>query len=646
MSATGYLVQLIFFVLFCAWFTLLPGIFILKICKTKNSYLENTVLGFGLGTVIFTLLLYFFGLLKLMFLPYFLLTVLDLYFLRKVDFKKSFLIAIKILKNNLGIFAVFIVVVFFSGSLLFTSGLTINGDLIFTEYRDAFWHLGLMKELSRSVPPVHPGFADSMLTNYHYFTHLFGSGFLLPNILNPLDFYFRLLPFFLIFLYASSLYLLGQKFSGNKIGGITSVFFGVTGGSLSYVLPFFLNRPQFNWHESSFWLSQPFSMTINPSFALSSSLLLLSIYAVKKVSDDKNKEFFWPAVILSGALISFKVYAGVLILSGLLVFGICQFIKFQQKIVLLIFICSFVLSLVLFLPTNGKGSFGFLTFLPGWFLKSMVESPDRVYIVDWILRENVYVQHGNWFAIFRYRFLEFTIYLVGNFGVRLLALLGFLKFGLKFIMKSSGHFLLWFVFMVGFLIPMFFVQNGSIANTLQFSYYSLEALTILFVLWLFNTVKKKKWCFTVVLLLGLISIPTSIKTYYDVLISPQSFTVSGAEVASLKYLTDHSQETDIILLPPAEKYFNSLLAGTLSGRRVYYSDRLMSENTHKDFKQREKDLEEFFKSTNFLYNRRFLYKNKISFIYIDTKEIKGFNADNYPLKKIYENKNISIFKVL
>ena len=102
------------------------------------------------------------------------------------------------------------------------------------------------------------------------------------------------------------------------------------------------------------------------------------------------------------------------------------------------FAVTMLLSLFLFLPTSGEEAGKFLVFMPGWFLRSMIESPDRVQIIDWVLRENTYSEAGNMLAILRYRLVELVIYLVGNLGVRVLGCITVITI-IKDIKKNKYH---------------------------------------------------------------------------------------------------------------------------------------------------------------------------------------------------------------
>jgi len=658
MNIIFYLWDILLFVLMMVGFVLLPGYFVLKLLNVSLTRIEKFTVSLGFGVSGFTLLLFIFGSLGVRGVAYILLSLASIitsfWLVQNLIKKDSGVVLGKlglprmtIIKNNFISLLLILFGTIVLGSLLFRSGWSQNGGLSFTEYRDSFWHLGLMEELARQIPPLHPGFAPLPLTNYHYFAHLFGAGFLGLNVFNSLDFYFRLFPFFLTFLYGLSLFIVGRKLTKTTLGANLSVIFGYFTGSLAYILPLFLKYPGFTWHESSFWLSQPFSMVINPSFALSAGLFLIAAFLIIKILEDHKWQWCIPLIIISGTLISFKVYAGILVLGGLMVCGIWNFFKTRNPLLIISAVLATILSLFLFIPVNGKDAGSFLVFMPGWFLRSMVESPDRVQIIDWILRENTYAAAGNTFAILRYRVVELLIYLAGNLGIRVLGLVVILGAIKKFLHITVIELFLLAAATVGIVVPLLFVQDGSIANTVQFSYYSL----IIFSLWLAifaNKILSGKTAaikIFVISILFLLAIPTSAKTWYE-MIRSSPMGIGHEQLAAFNFFRTNTKTDDIILVPVTYRYTESLMLGTLSNRRLYYSDRLMAENTHKDFKIREANLQKFFNSKDTGWNTSLLKDNQVSYVYVDKTVIFNFEPQYYPLKKVFTNNMIDIYKVI
>lgn len=650
MSISFYILELLFFIFLVSWFVFLPGYTFLSWFKLKLSSIDKFAVSLGLGIVLLTLTTYLFGLVTFKEGTYFLLFCTNLFFLWQNKNKvrsENINNAVKSLLHHKLTVGLIILGTGICGSLVFHSGWSKDGAFYFSEYRDALWHLGLMKELVRSIPPLHPGFAPETLTNYHYFTHLFGS-FFLNFPFSDFDFYFRIFPFFLTLLYGITVYVVARHFFVQRKIQNLAIILSYFLGSFAYFLPFFLRNPNFSWHESSFWLSQPFTMVINPSFALSSSLLLLTFFLLQKIIVEKEgKKFVWPLILIAGTLIEYKVYAGILALAGLFIASLWQIVNKREWLLLKTFVGALVVTFLIFYPT-AQGAGGFLVFLPGWFLRAMVESPDRVQVVDWVLREETYLSHGNWFGVLRLRVLELVIYLLGNLGVRILGLVGGILLLSQIFKKSGTVFFAATVTLMGLFMPLIFVQKGSIANTLQFSYYSLIFLTLLLCFTLDKFLYKKSNIFSLIIIILTIalSLPTSVKHFIDNWSTRDFLQISSEEVDALNFLQKNSHINDIILVPATNKYTFSLYTSVFSNRRMYYSDRLMSENTHKDFKNREEQLSRLFTSQDRGWNTSFLKNNNIKYIYREKTETPNFDSDFFPVQKIYGNKKVEIYKVI
>jgi len=274
----------------------------------------------------------------------------------------------------------------------------------------------------------------------------------------------------------------------------------------------------------------------------------------------------------------------------------------------------------------------------------MVESPDRFPIPDWILKEEALSYYGDWLGVLRLRILEFFLFLVGNLGVRTLGLLFVLKI---FLTKKKIEEITWFflfALLVALLCPMLFVQKGSIANTIQFLYYLLAILNFYTALFVFNFLSKKpppaKIFFLALIIV--LAVPTSLKHFWESLSSPGSF-VSPKEMEAIETLKTTPQDS-IILVSVSPRNTNAMYVGALSERRTYYSDRLMSENTLKDFKKREELINKFFTTSDKNWAKNFLLENKIDYIYLYGKENFFLSPEDLNLKEFFRNEEVTIFE--
>ena len=630
---------------FTVFFTCyIPGALSFKFLRLKLSPLEKLVVSTVAGMVLFTVINFFLGILGVRFLVNFFLYVLGFVWLAL--FFKSLRVSWgpRFKKKNFFLIFILLIGTFAQTSLLFESGkLVPQKGMLFKEARDSMWHLGLTAELVRKIPPIHPGHAPLPLTNYHYLYNLFVASLHLSSGLSLLDLSFRFFPFLISLLFGLSTFMLAWAWSKKFAVAVLAVFFAYFCGSLAFFIP--ILRPGSFWQESSFWVSQPFTMLINPPLASSLVIFTTASFCLLKFLEEKSSNYLPILVLLFGSLLSFKVYAGIVALGALFGLAVCGIFKKQNFLLFKLSLFSFLFSLFLLLPSNiGSASSGFLVFSPGWYLRAMVESPDRVYIPDWVLREQAFAYYGNWLGILRLRILEFFIFIVGNLGVRILGLLAVFKILLGTKKVSAIDLFFFFALLVAFLPPMLFIQKGSIANTIQFLYYFLTILNFYTALFVFNFLSKKsrlaKTFFLV--LIVVLAIPTSFKHFWENLKSPGSF-VSSAEMEAIEALKATPQDS-IILLSASQRNTTAMYVCALSERRTYYSDRLMSENTLKDFKKREELINKFFTTSDKGWARNFLIENGIDYIYLYGDERPRLSLKELNLVQFFKNEKVTIYK--
>lgn len=621
-----------------------PGDLLFKLLKLKLSFLERFVVSTVTGIVLFTVTNFFLGIFGMRFLVSFFLCFLGLLWLAL--FLKNFKTFPRVALGKKELFLGFLLLLgtLAQTSLLFESGRFIpEKGMLFKEARDSMWHLGLTAELVRKVPPIHPGHAPLPLTNYHYLYNLFVASIHLISGLSLLDLSFRLVPFLISFLFGLSTFIFARAWFKKFAVAVLAVFFAYFCGSFAFFIPIW--RPGSFWQESSFWVSQPFTMLINPPFASSLVVFTTASFCLWEFLKKRSSSYIPVLVLLFGSLLGFKVYAGIVALGALFCLAITEVFKKRDFSLLKLSLFSFLFSLVLFLPNNaGSATSGFLVFSPGWYLRAMVESPDRVYIPDWVLREETFAYYGNWFGILRLRVLEFLIFVAGNLGVRILGLLAVFKtlLGTKKIAKID--FFLFFALLIAFLPPMLFLQKGSIANTIQLLYYFLAILNFYAALFVFNFLSRKptfvKTFFLI--LIVVLAVPTSVKHFWENLESPGSF-ISPAEMKAIDALKTTPRDS-IILLSASARNTNSMYVCALSERRTYYSDRLMSENTLKDFKKREELINKFFTTSDKNWAKSFLLEKGIDYVYLYGKEKMSVQPKNLDLKEFFKNEEVTVFQ--
>lgn len=629
------------FVLVLIFTCFLPGRAYLYFRKIDLSILETFTLSISLGLTAFTLANFIFGVLGVRWIALLIILLIDVLFIlkRSKDRKgmTSFLTP-KWTRQNRLFLLILILGIFGQVSLVAAGGMpTGDGGLTLVD-RDGFWHIGLIEELTKKIPPLHPGFAPIALTNYHYFYDLFVSSFKVIYPFSALDLYCRFVPILLSALLGLSVFILARRlFQSEKIATLATFLTYFT-GSLAFLIPLFL--PKQPWGESSFWVAQTFSMLTNQPFSLSISLFLMGIFALRQ-------NLHLPMVLLLGTQLAFKVYGGIIALGALGAVSVWQILREKKINLLLGFFAAAIISFLLFYSNNTiGGAEGFLIFAPGWYLRAMVENPDRLNIIDWVLREETLLYYGSFLGILRLRLQEFVIFLVGNLGIRLIGLIGLIAF-LKNLKKlTDTEVFLWVAAAIAFIMPMLFIQKGSVANTIQFFYYLLIILDLYTAKIIANTLKNRKLLvrglvFTILLFFLL---PTTFQTW-QIHSNLARAAIGKEEMAAIEFLKEKTDKEAIILLFPSQGNTYSLYISALSGRRTYYSDRLMSENTLKDYKSREKNSLKFFTTQDMPWAKNFLKENDIAYVYLNKGDEPKFNGLDRYLPVVFENKIISIYRV-
>ncbi|MDP3888839.1 MAG: hypothetical protein Q8Q24_02230, partial [bacterium] len=456
------MLEVVKFLLFLLIFVFLPGKFLLSFSKVKTSAAESFFLSGALGIILVTFLSFVLGYLKIGFLVFPLLIGLDLYL---IAFQKWRPVFPEFSKKDILPIVVIGLGALFQSILLFKSGTSYHGGLAFWGVNgyDAIWHSALIQELTTHFPPQNPGFAGEALKNYHFLTDLFLAQIHKATGIGILDLYFRFGPAFFTILLNSLIYLFLKRWSGKQSVALWGIFFISIAGSFGWVPPLF-GKGSNNW-ETAFWSIQTPSSFVNPPFGVSlilltAGLLLFNIYL--------KQPTFKLALILGllfGSLIGFKSYAGVIVLGGLAILAAFGLLKGKWH-VLTLFVMSFLLSLMFYLPISG-GSTNYFVWQPWWFIQTMIEAPDRLNWSSLELRRQVYALHSNWRNIFLLQAFAFFIFLFGNLGVRFF---GFLGFGKKIMKEQINQFLL-LLMIFAFFPPIFFIQKVVPWNAIQFFYY-------------------------------------------------------------------------------------------------------------------------------------------------------------------------------
>lgn len=646
-------------VAFMAFFTI--GRICVKRLKLPLDLLEERVMSWILGIVIFTLASYLLGWLSARPL------IIPLTFLSVLWYLKEF--GIKDLlprwpKDNLVLTVIVLSGMVMQGLVVAKSGLEFNYGLGFwgPNGHDAVWHLAVIQELLKNFPPQNPNYAHELLKNYHYFYDLWMSSLAHLSRIDLLDLYFRFTPLLISALYGISVYVFTRRLSGHNLPALIAVFLAYFAGSFGWILSI-VRGGDFYGGESAFWVNQPSTMLLNMPFALSAPIFFCALLALLVFLE--RKQGFMVVAILFGALIEFKAYGGLLLLSSLAILAVVDFIKNRSLVLVKPLMVAIVIALVVFLPNNFRSS-SLFQFQPLWFIHTMLQSPDRVFWPRLDLAIISGQENASWLKLAAASSLGIIIFIIGNLGLRSLGIILFVKWIMYLVKKETVdpknnlHFFLLILLVIATLAPMLFVQKGNPWNAIQFFYYVvlvfniLAAISIAKVLSPFPATIRS----LILAMLLILALPTTVAIFYTYLPDRAPARIPQEEYQALKFLK--SQEKGAVLTypyqPRAKEKFSEPLplfaydttayVTAISGHSSYLDDLMNNQIMDYDTAARLSGQKEFFRTGDFGWAKQFLKDNKIDYIYVRVDQPWSVDVGNYNIKEIFANDQVKIYQTL
>ncbi len=635
----------VYFILFLIIGCIIPGLIITKKSFERKPLFLRIFLSTVIGFVTLTLIFYLLSLLNLRPLIFLYLFVNIVLFIRL----KFYRVKIEIPRGwfNLASVVIILMGTIFQVIPTFKNGLTYPFGLGFwgPNTHDGIWHLSLINQLIKSVPPENPIFAGTVLKNYHFFYDLLIAATNFLSTIPPIDLVFRFYPvIFSLMLGIGTYYLIFNLFK-DKLAVLLGLYFVYFAGSFGWIVAYIKERNFAG--ESAFWANQSISYNLNPPFAIS-LLIIIALLHILFTFEKKIKNNIILAIILTGSLIGFKAYGAVLMLASLLILGIIK----RQSWYLLVFVCGLIITALIFFA-NFQAFSGLLIFAPFWFIHSMIDSPDRVGWARLSLARQAGFENSNWFKFISVEALSLIIFIVGNLGLRVLSLGSLLKIKIIF---SDNNFLILLIFSTfSFLIPILFIQSGNPWNTIQFSYYGLyiaalfAGATLSYLFFKLPKFLSVLIIFTVLILTPINSVVTA--TYYTGYLPHAR--VDQKELEALEFLS--KQDRGVILTFPYDKkikqkiaepwplfvYDSTAYVGALSKKSVYLEDEPQNQILLTDYKKRLVASKDFFYQT---VGESFLKENNIKYIYLP--KIYNLRIDEtLGIKNIFENEEVVIYMI-
>lgn len=648
----------------------LPGFGILARERKRLEDQEIITLSLALGCVLFVLAAFALSFLNLRFLLLPLIIIINS--LTIIKYRLGILKPWKVFIKDKIFLILIILGILIQGFINFPSGYLYNDGLHFwsSQGHDGLWHVSVMESIKRSLPPQNPGFGGELLYNYHYLVDvLMGEFYTLFPFFSSLDLYFRFFPVIFSLFIGTSVFAFVSKWKNNTRIGYLAIFFTYFVGSFGYVVTF-LRNGNFLAGETVFWAAQQNTLLGNPPHAISHGILASFLLSFLLYLRERSVVWILISFVIGSTLAGFKVSGGFVMLIGLTVATITDFVNKRKFSAVVLALLLGLSNLLTFKFMTAKDASSFLMFLPWWFIRTMVV--DKLGWMDLEFRRQHYLSKHTWNAYLRVLQLEttaFLIFLAGNLGMRIIGIVEIVKnlcYKKLNILKDPLEVMIITSMLTGFIIPVLFVQKGLIYNNIQFIQYFLflfgfyGAISTYHILSLF---RKKIYKIIIMLFIIVFSIPTVIGNLVE-FYGPGTKALSkitNSELTAIKYLKDHSLENEVVLNTvfnpylkdrfktqpwPIYAWYDTPYTAALSGRASYLASEHVTLLFYPQTKERIENKKKFFEQTDLSWNKEFLKKAKISYVYIaKIEQEKSLNLEENGLEAFFENDEIIIYKV-
>lgn len=518
---------------------------------------------------------------------------------------------------------------------------------------DGVWHIALANSLSKFTLE-NPVYSGEYIKNYHL-------GFdILLALINRLTtipisiLYFQILPPIMALAIGLLVYkfvLLWRKSENDAFWATAFVYFG---GGLGFIVTFL--RDGVFTGESMFWSQQSVSTLVNPPFTLSLIFILAGLMFLLKYQESLSNKYYVLCTVLFGLLIQVKAYAAILVLGALFVTGIYSYCIQRTTYYIRVFVGSLFINLFLFLLVKND-SLSVFVWQPMWFLETMMSYSDRLGWERFYSAMTTYKMGRVYLKeIFAY-LVAFAIFLVGNMGLRIIGISYFFKVFRKKIKIDETIVFISSIIFAGISIPMFFVQNGTPWNTIQFFYYSLFFFSILAGI----SIGKSLTLRLAFVFFAFFSSWSTLQHYLPK--NPQAI-VPNDEIEALEFLEkqpigivftypfDGNKAREAIKNPPRplRLYDSTAYVTAYSGKQSYLEDEVNLNIVGYDWKTRRSNSYQFVTTLNLESGKEFLESNNIKYLYLakDMSPLQGeyfrLGPKELGLSMIFENKGYIIYR--
>lgn len=521
-------------------------------------------------------------------------------------------------------------------SLLLASPLLISviqpdGSMIVNGSGDGLWHISLVSELKKQIPPTFPGMVDIQLKNYHYFSDFIWALISKVTGISSSVVYFQIGSVIVCLALVYTTFILAKYFTKSNFWSIVSVITALFLGSASFLKPFFIKGSQSL--GNNFMLDQPYDQLINLHTGVGFILIMGgTLLTFKWLSKGILKFGIWASFVFA-ILFGFKTFFAI---PMALAFGTTCLLqikktKFKSLIPAAILV---VLSLVIYLSISDKvgvGSGSPIKYRPGWLLTKMIEDNDRFNLDGYYLKQLHYESMGSQLRLVQMEVEKLFIFILGNYWIKLLGLFYLVRNFKKF-PKENIFLSLCILFSV--LLTLLIVPEPDPFNAIQFGQISVLFIGLLFGLFLFQ-INRKVLLIPLILFFGII--------FYKDFFTQKRFNeyiIPAEEVSALKFIKNNTSPTSVIMVDPI--FNNKKMKVTAIGeRRTFYTGENVTFILGIDDLTRKKAQSDFFAENAEKEDlKKIVSDNKIDYIYSSTPSI--FQEIGY--EPVFSNTIVHIYK--
>ncbi len=646
------------------------GVFVAKTLLSKR-YLENDPLGvlafsFVFSVVIFSGSGYLFGYLGLRWLSWLFPLMGAVSLILQRDMLVGLLKAarMQLIQFDKTILLLLVIGVAMQLVVVATSGFRQSEGIIYHRLNsvDGLLHLGFAEFSKDNFPPVQPGAAGLLVTNYHYWSDLYLSDASRLFFLSVNHLYFQFLPFVIALSIPTLLISLIKMLNGSVVTQRWVLFFHFFAGNSAHIFAkLFTGKLAWNLPAIDHGVLQFLNM---PQAFARMTLVAAVILFLMFVRKGRLK-FGVAMALLFASLFGFKVYWGIFAVVGYSLYLLLQiFVGFvhslkKQRIVaplnlikhLFCYLIFGVVSLAVFLPPN-KDAGGL--FLAPFAWPKILLGAQNLDWNEWWLRLQVYEEAGNVKALVVWFGMATAIFLTAMYGTRLLGLVPPVQWLKKNKVQNAFLVFVWPATLAFTVLGMNVLQSSGGANVFNFFIVSLwvGGLLLPFNLeWIKTKVPKLAYITLSVLIIAL-SVPRPLQDAYlfirSTIFFEESMILSQAEEEALTYLRENTEKNAVVQAHNKLRHDNyeTPYVSLFSKRQSYMagSNILLSHN--QPVEQRMENVEFLFATASSSAVAAKMMEYGIDYLYILHEPNQVFNIDTGPkahLSPVFSNSKATIW---